>query len=283
MKLHYFQGNIPNFGDDLNPFIFENLLSELFKREDDLNFYGIGSILDNRVPEKDKNIIFGTGVRGIQVNYPSKNWDVRFVRGPISAKALQCDYIADAAYCLPLLPKSLFNVQPQVKKYKYSFVPYFRHIENTLLINSFEDNGIHIISPVAPLRQVIDEIAASEFVICGAMHGAIVADILRVPWVRFVYGVHGYESRFVSELKWADWMMSISLDPTKLLEGYPPNISSKKVLNVINNSLYKHSLTSYIKQHYSKQQLFQLSADSIVNSIVDRLSQEVDALKKKYS
>ncbi|WP_158824944.1 polysaccharide pyruvyl transferase family protein [Mucilaginibacter lacusdianchii] len=283
MKLHYFQGEIPNFGDDLNPYIFESLFPNLFSRNDDINFYGIGSILDNRIPAEEKAIIFGTGVRGIQADYPTQNWDIRFVRGPISARALQCKYITDGAYCLPLLSENLFNPGKAAKKYKYSFVPYFRHLNNKALLSAFTDNNIHIISPVEPLQQVIDEIAASEFVICGAMHGAIVADICRVPWARFVYGLHGYESRYVSELKWADWMNSVKVDPSNMLEAYLPNKVNNKVLRKLNEVFYNKSLTDFVANQHRKQQLYQLSADFVMEEVINKLSDEVNALAKQYS
>jgi succinoglycan biosynthesis protein ExoV len=282
MKLHYFQGEIPNFGDDLNPYIFNNLFPDLFSRTDDINFYGIGSILDARIPESQKNIIFGTGIRGIQSDYPSKNWDIRFVRGPISAKALQCKYIADSAYCLPLLPKSLFNPGKIAKKHKYSFVPYFRQTQNKELLKGFTDNGINIISPLAPLDEVLKEIAASEYVICGAMHGAIVADICRVPWVRFTYGVHGYEPRLISELKWADWIGSIGLDASKLIEFYPPNINSNRLLRKINQYFHPTVLKSSIADKFGNKELYQLSDNATLMKITTQLAEEVEQLKKIY-
>lgn len=285
MKLNYFQGNIPNFGDDLNPYIFQNLFPNLFSREDDLNFYGIGSILDDRIDGKIKNIIFGTGIRGIQKTYPSQNWDLRFVRGPISAQVLKCKYIADGAYCLPLLPKELFNYKGISKKFKYSFMPYFRQLDNVALLKSFTDHGINIISPVDPLQKVIEDIASTEFLICGAMHGAIVADICRVPWTRFVYGMHGYESKLISELKWTDWAGSIDLDVDKYIEIYPPNILSKsnKVLKKID--AYYNSILLYknLKGRYNNQNLYQLSKDSVMDRIISELNEEVDALNKKYA
>lgn len=59
MKLCYWGGN--NFGDKLNPYIFEKLLPNFFDGDDKLAFVGIGSILNfDEVKKNEKKIIFST-------------------------------------------------------------------------------------------------------------------------------------------------------------------------------------------------------------------------------
>ncbi len=45
MKLIYYKGKITNFGDELNPYIFNQLLPNMFDGKDDIRFYGIGSMI----------------------------------------------------------------------------------------------------------------------------------------------------------------------------------------------------------------------------------------------
>jgi len=64
------------------------------------------------------------------------------------------------------------------------------------------------------VEEILREIQQSELLIAEAMHGAIVADALRVPWVPArVYG------NFM-EFKWRDWTQSIQM-PLEVAE-IPP-------------------------------------------------------------
>jgi succinoglycan biosynthesis protein ExoV len=65
--------------------------------------------------------------------------------------------------------------------------------------------GVHNISPTGKLEDVLEELLASELIIAEAMHGAIIADAFRIPWMPVRYG---YRSFF---FKWHDWCQSIGL------------------------------------------------------------------------
>jgi len=58
------------------------------------------------------------------------------------------------------------------------------------------------------VEKVLSEIQQSEVLLAEAMHGAIVADALRVPWV----AVRMY-SQFL-DFKWNDWSQSINVPLT---------------------------------------------------------------------
>jgi succinoglycan biosynthesis protein ExoV len=70
-----------------------------------------------------------------------------------------------------------------------------------------EDLGIHYLSPAIAPKAFMLDVARSELVLSEAMHGAIVADSLRVPWVPIKFRVH---ERF----KWEDWCYSMNLQYT---------------------------------------------------------------------
>ena len=74
--------------------------------------------------------------------------------------------------------------------------------------------GFHCIDPRAGVERVLRELQETELLLAEAMHGAIVADALRVPWIP----VRMY-SRF-AEFKWQDWSQSIRV-PLKLTEVPP--------------------------------------------------------------
>ena len=62
MKLFYYKDPGGNFGDDLNAWLWPRLIPELLDDRDDTLFVGIGSILDRRIPQEPRKIVFGTGV-----------------------------------------------------------------------------------------------------------------------------------------------------------------------------------------------------------------------------
>jgi len=74
--------------------------------------------------------------------------------------------------------------------------------------------GFHCIDPRSGVERIISELQGTELLLAEAMHGAIVADALRVPWIP----VRMY-SRF-AEFKWQDWTQSIRV-PLKLMDVPP--------------------------------------------------------------
>jgi succinoglycan biosynthesis protein ExoV len=57
-----------------------------------------------------------------------------------------------------------------------------------------------------PVDTVLDHMLASEVVVCEAMHGAIVADALRIPWIA------SRPLMRVNRAKWQDWADSLGLE-----------------------------------------------------------------------
>jgi succinoglycan biosynthesis protein ExoV len=219
MKMYYFKGSPPNFGDELNQWLWPRLLPGFFDKQEDRIFLGIGSILFDFHSSASRKIVFGAGYAG----YTSppridESWDIYFVRGPITARTIGVDEalgVGDAA----ILLRSCIDVRPP-KRFKASFMPHWESICNGEWAAVCADAGLHFINPCAPVETVLDEILASEVVVTEAMHGAIVADALRVPWVpaRPIQAQHRH--------KWFDWagalqlkLQPLALSPSNGLEA----------------------------------------------------------------
>ncbi|HEA29144.1 MAG TPA: hypothetical protein ENH91_03995 [Leeuwenhoekiella sp.] len=277
LELFYYKAAIGNFGDDLNPILWPKLLGDLSRYNPEYTFVGIGSVLDERLNMGCKKIIFGGGVREVKPELEKTHCDFRFVRGPLSAKALgEVPYITDSAYCLKLLPDML---PAPKKRYKKSIIPYFRH-KNTFNWTRFEQfTGIHFIDVSAPVSQVLEEIAASERIICGAMHGAIAADILRVPWMRLRFGVHGYETEKTSTLKWNDWQLSMQMEHVPFIDIPQQKINGLKSVYAWNKVKF---YGSFYKQLQQKGR-YHLSKESVLNEKVEKLEVALASLKNDYA
>lgn len=210
MKLHYFAGKssnarVSNFGDELNPWLWHRLIPELLDQDENRRLVAIGTLLNHTLPKTPEKIIFGAGAGYGPVPSIDSTWKIYFVRGTLSAKSLNLDpelAITDPA----ILVRKLFS--PSGKKtYRWSYVPHFsEEIHNGAgwreLCSSI---GVHYIDPTAPLEQVLTEIAESEIVFAEAMHGAIVADALRTPWVAVK------TKQDILAFKWNDWLSSVQL------------------------------------------------------------------------
>lgn len=219
MEYIYYKDKKGNFGDDLNGWMWPRIFGQE-DLSDGLAFLGIGTILYEgnkqlpRIAEKRK-LVFGTGVRPVHRPFGlDEKWDIRFLRGPLSANQFdrKFGYISDAAYALQLLPEydQLMNVP---KKYDISFIPYFKSESYFDWKSICEKMGMHYISTHTDkgVEFTLGEIAASRYIISEAMHGAILADIFRIPWRRFVLTTPFTEGERISEFKWTDWMNSVEI------------------------------------------------------------------------
>ncbi|MCF2504705.1 polysaccharide pyruvyl transferase family protein [Dyadobacter sp. CY107] len=298
MKYAYFKSPLGNFGDDLNPWLWTKLFGEE-DINDDVFFLGIGSILFPESPMiksmgNSRKIIFGTGIR------PSKEfkkleidstWDVRFLRGPLSAMSQNnaYEYIADAAYAFRQLQESPGYIST-TKKYKVSLIPFFRSVDYFDWKGICEQLGYHYISPFSEngVEFTLSEIAASEMIITEAMHGAILADILRVPWHRYILSTPFTEGPVVSEFKWMDWLFSVNLGlvNTSVIKLYRKELLNRAAYRltsgVINSEmLIKRNIRKDILNVLSQAKDFYLSSDQTINRIDERIFEQVQKLQQE--
>ena len=129
MKLYFFRGQNPNFGDELNPWMWPQLLSGLFDDDDSSLFLGIGSILYDHFPERALKVVVGAGYGGYTAapNVHKGRWQIYFVRGPQTAEVLGLDprlAICDAAVLLRTLP-----LPAPMEPGRISFMPHYRSMD----------------------------------------------------------------------------------------------------------------------------------------------------------
>ena len=129
MKLTYFSGHVPNFGDELNKYMWDSLVSPGFFDEDESKlFLGVGSILWDDYPKKSKKIVMGSGYGGYTAkpDIHDGSWDVAFVRGPRTALELNLDpnlAITDSAILTHFMGLPKYE-----KTHKISFMPHYESI-----------------------------------------------------------------------------------------------------------------------------------------------------------
>lgn len=209
MKLFYYQDPGGNFGDDLNTWLWPRLIPGLLDGDESSLFVGIGSILDRRIPQRPLKVVFGTGVGYGLLPVLDSTWRILCVRGPLTAKALGLPseaFITDSAALV-----STLRQRSHVEKYPTSFMPHFRTparaASQGLDLPALCANvGLNYIDPCGDVEATLAAIEDTGMLIAEAMHGAIVADALRVPWVPVQLGSQ------IRNLKWLDWCGSLGLD-----------------------------------------------------------------------
>jgi succinoglycan biosynthesis protein ExoV len=194
----------PNFGDELNDILWPEYFGPFLRDDDEVVFAAIGTVLGPTLGNDRPVIVFGSGCGYEAAPQVGAHWRFYFVRGPLSARLLQLD--ARKAITDPAI--LLADRRPKVAPEKtVSFIPHWETSLSPLWRKACEIAGIRYIDPLAPVPEICDQLARSSLVIAEAMHGAIVADAFRVPWIPAATS-----GRF-NLFKWHDWAFSLGLSP----------------------------------------------------------------------
>ncbi len=201
-----------NFGDALNPWLWKRLLPGFFDRDPSSILVGIGTILDNRVPAGPAKLVFSSGTGYGSPPVVDDRWRFFCVRGPLTAEALGLP--ADRAVTDGAALLSLVYDGSRRRRHGIAFMPHHVSKQQYDWATLCRRLGLTYLDPDAPVGGLLDQIAGAEVVLAEAMHGAIVADTLRVPWVPV--SIYDHINRF----KWEDWCRSMELG--YLPEQVPP-------------------------------------------------------------
>lgn len=218
MKLYYFKDDHGNFGDDLNAWLWETLLPGVWNDDRSISVSGIGTIISRSMPKADQWVVFGSGA-GYEAppeGFGGKGWDVLAVRGPLSAEVLGLPpekAVTDGAILLSLLPE--YAPVPESERAGIVFMPHHGALGKGNWKAVCEVAGIEYLDPRADARQTLERLRRARLVVADAMHAAIVADTVRVPWVPVATSMQ------INAFKWLDWTLSMELPykPLKLRQS----------------------------------------------------------------
>ncbi len=287
MRLFQHKEPSGNFGDDLNGWLWPRLFNGSFESAAGPVFIGIGSVLDGHalppsVRQAAHKVVFGAGARsevvGIQMD---KSWDIRFVRGPLTAAALEpypARHITDGAACIALLNLKRDCIGG------CAFMPYFMSVDCFHWASACEDLGMTYIDPRWPVEKVLSLIASSSRLVTEAMHGAVIADALRVPWMSIDCFSSIYEGEETATFKWKDWASSVglSIERRKLVALFPPSPQRQSLAKRTKNAVRKALVNRQLRQ-LLREDSFQLSGDRHFESAVSSLRTEVEMMRDSLS
>ncbi len=201
-----------NLGDDLNFLIWPRLLPGLVGYRSNIEgcFWGIGSSIS--APNSSVSVpkvVCGTGIGYGHPPHLDDTWKIYCVRGPRTAErlGLSPEYATTDAAAL------IRHFVEPVGRPKASQPAFMPHIITRIraqvlgidLAGLCADLDIIYVDPELGLARFIEKLHSARFLITEALHGAIVADSLRRPWIPV--SLHAG----ISEEKWLDWGSSLNL------------------------------------------------------------------------
>ena len=207
MQPFHWQSKHGNFGDDLNLWLWDFLLPGFRQVHPDVLLVGVGTVLNkDLLPAGGKKLVVGSGFGyGTPPAFSGRGeWDIRAVRGPLTAAKLGLDIklgIVDPA----VMVADMLDFQAVPKCHDALFVPHWESAVAGLWPTVCTTAGLTYIDPRGEAKAVIREIAGARLVVAESMHAAILADALRVPWVAVT------TSGNVNSFKWQDWAASLGL------------------------------------------------------------------------
>jgi succinoglycan biosynthesis protein ExoV len=207
MKPYHWESHHGNFGDDLNLWLWDFLLPGLRDVHPDVLLVGVGTVLNDVLfPPQQRKLVIGSGYGyGAVPDISNKDlWDIRCVRGEMTAGKLGLP--ADMGIVDPaVMVTEMQDFKNLPKIHKKTFVPHWESAEFGMWETVCEPAGLTYLDPRGEAKAVIRHIAQSEFIVAESMHGAILADAFRVPWVAVS------TSTSINSFKWSDWAGSVGV------------------------------------------------------------------------
>ena len=218
MLLHYWRPPpedttpVTNFGDELNTVLWPKLLGDSFFDDDSgVMFLGIGSLLGwpkTGDPTRRHRIVFGSGAafaEAAQREPADERWHFYGVRGPSTVEAYGLDPLLGITDPAILVAQCYERHDPT---HRFGYMPHLAEARewSSMLSDVCEQMGVRYIDPRDDVESVIAAIGSVSVMVAEAMHSAIVADALRVPWVPV------YTTRRPHRFKWTDWCSSMDLE-----------------------------------------------------------------------
>ena len=291
MKLYAYRGVEPNFGDELNHLVWPHLLPGVFDEDPTTLFLGVGSILFDDHPVNARKVVMGAGFGGYTdlPNIHDGSWDIHFVRGPQTASLLGIDpalALADAGILIRTVIEKPKRTPTQV-----SFMPHLSSLWRGHWPQACALANMTLIDPRSDVNHILDQMMASSVVIAEAMHGAIIADALRVPWIAAL------PLENMNRMKWLDWTQSLEIDyqpvslhPSSLKEFKLTRLMTSRVASKIVSVVDESRLSEKANQQFCERaarRLTQiartapsLSNDQRLDNLTEAMLDKVNAFRR---
>src|SRR5262245_40570956 len=157
ITLHYFRSDPPNFGDEINALMWNELIPELAGSAEEGVLVGIGTILDHQIPEDREIFVLGAGagLAPLPHDLRGDRFNVLAVRGPLTAALARLPpslAVTDAALLLREAYPQLMGLRDRSTSGKTIFVPHFATAKNPGWRRVCAQAGIEFVDPTQDCR-----------------------------------------------------------------------------------------------------------------------------------
>jgi succinoglycan biosynthesis protein ExoV len=303
MKLVYARIKNGNFGDDLNPWLWQRALPGYLNADPGSYFFGIGTILREKyvreIPAAARKVVFGSGAGYGAAPKVDRSWTIYCVRGPLTARVLGID--ASLAITDPAILAVDYLKDLNVQRECCGFIPHHKTAENSNWRAVCEAAGLRYINPEQKPEEVMRQIAGCRSVIAESMHGAILADAFRVPWMPVVL------SRGILPFKWCDWSASLGInyrpavirpflyEPNRFPQGKQLERIGKRIgarlgmskyrkryADEVDTGLHERDAVASALRRLQQSMRFQLSDDHRFVEVLERLRNELKSVSADW-
>lgn len=286
MLLYFHMDPLGNFGDDLNPWLWPKVFPgafsghvchdprhrQAFPRHETL-FVGIGTLLNSRVPAGNPKCVFGAGVGYGDAPRLDASWEVLFVRGPLTARAL--DLPAHRAITDPALLAADYAPAAPDQAPGIAYMPHCASARDGGWPAVCADLGVRMIDPHWSVEQVLQALRNTSVLVTEALHGAILADAMRIPWVPVK------TSPVVLDFKWVDWCRSLGIEyqPVRLPTLWQPAAGPvARLKRQVKLAMARAALKKLLANHRPL-----LSGDATSAELRVRLDEQVGAIRERLA
>jgi len=213
------------------------------------------------------------------------------VRGPRTTKTFGLDpdlAIGDSA----ILLRKLVDLNSRRKEKVIGYMPHWESMERGNWEQVCKLAGIKLIDPRHSVENVLEELLNCEFLVTEAMHGAIVGDALRIPWIAITPHEPTHRE------KWFDWAEALGLElhshylPPSTVGEIKAKIRRKKLLHLMVYVVYKSPFSRWINNYLTAvaakklkeiaASATSLSSDSAIESATAKMEEKLKLLVSRY-
>jgi succinoglycan biosynthesis protein ExoV len=221
MILYQWRGQHRNFGDELNSLLWPKLLPGFFDQNADTHFLGIGSILDGRHDPNVTKLVAGSGYGGYEARTAlDPTWIVHWVRGPRTALTLGLPPSLGIGDPASLVPLAGLDSAREAGGVGIGFMPHFESAARGAWQEVAAAAGVTMIDPRDDPTTIVAAIGKCRVMMSEALHGIIVADALRVPWIAIL------PLAPIHRPKWTDWAETLGLSIA--FQALPPSTAMER-------------------------------------------------------
>lgn len=237
MKLQYCHLPAGNFGDDLNPLLWRETFGPMWHAPQSVELWGVGTLLRNRPFSPMPKVVLGTGGLLKTPKLKGPLWDIRWVRGPLTASRLGLPHekgLGDPAILWSGLKEAC---GPKVAG-PVGLVPHWRTTLDFDWGGLARRAGLQLVDPTQSPAQVVGQLRQCSRILAESLHGAIFADALGIPWAPVVLA-HRFE-----KFKWCDWLATVEREFTPFIIDRPL-VASQRQRKAVGNRLLRFFDWSY--------------------------------------